>query len=150
MNEILDEDIFEKTAREKKTFKIKVLPSIVWISIFFLGYITKMFDWPGQYLFIIIGASGFMAYNIFHAKRSKGDQQLTKTAVLISILWFAYILYGVCFNEGDPINTSGLILHVALFVAFYLFYGFLELIRKKPKTTPSERPANQHQKQPHH
>ncbi len=120
MNTILDKD-FVKT---NNTYKTKTLTTIIWATILLIGIIFRIIDWPGYNTLQIIGASGLIAYNLSGFIRLKGKNMLNNIMSLLSIVWIIYIISGIFFNDGHPLNFYGLIMHFTIFIIFLLFTNY--------------------------
>jgi hypothetical protein len=124
MNEILDEEIQE----EKPAYRIRYGTCVFWLSIFFIGYLFRIMHWPGHSICTLIGASGFIAYNLFFAIKFRGKNITNTIFMLMSFIWIVYILSGCFLNNGYPFNLYGLIIHSGAIIVFYILYS----IFKKP------------------
>jgi hypothetical protein len=119
MSEILDEEIQE----DKPLYKINTSTNVIWFSVFMLGMAFRILYWPGHSLITLIGASGFIAYNVFCSVRLKGKNTTNNIFLLLSAIWLIYVLYGFLFNKDyRHFNEAGLMIHAGLLIVFFLRY----------------------------
>ena len=121
MNEILDEEALG----EKPVLKINTRTNVTWFCIFFVGILFRIMHWPGHSLITLLGASGFIAYNVFCSVHLKGKDTTNNIFLLLSFIWLIYVLYGFFFDKNNwRFNEAGLMIHAGLLIVFFVLYEF--------------------------
>lgn len=130
MNELLDENIASQ--KDRLHFRWWVL--LIWITIFLIGYVFRVMHWPGNSLFRVIGAGGFMAYSLSFLLLLPQKSSLIIVLNCLSLLWVIFILWGAFFNGGYPFNQQGLIVQVIVYAVLFLIHFIsLYFIKKARK-----------------
>ena len=97
-------------------------PIKIWLSIIVIGFIVKVLHLLSS-VFIVIGFAGLTAYVLKEMILMKNRNLLFIILLVISILFLLIILIGILFNNGYPINLTGLIIYFIIFPISFGYYA---------------------------
>ncbi len=125
MTEILDDNLIP----QKKQYEFKSRIIIIWSIIILIGIIFKFMRWPGGIVFYVVGSAGLSAYSFSGFLTLKGKHPVNNAFFCMSLVWILFLLYGIYFNGGYPINGKGFSVFLGVFAAYFIFYGMVKKYR---------------------
>lgn len=127
MDELLD----NITPKSMKLLRFVWWVALLWGILFAIGYVFRLMHWPLGNILKIVSAGGFMAYSLSFLVLSKPLSIAVKICSGISALWVGYIFWGEYFNNGYPLNLSGIMAQGVVFaILFVLHFGILLLVKR--------------------
>lgn len=127
MNDLLDE---QPISREN-TIRFRLWVILIWAFIFAIGHLFKIMHWPGNSVFRVIGAAGFIAYSLSFLILIPQKNNLIIVLNSISLLWIIILIWGVLFNDGYPFNAQGITAQaIAFAILFLIHFGILFVMKK--------------------
>ncbi|WP_343748702.1 hypothetical protein [Fluviicola sp.] len=127
MNDLLD----EMSPKPAKPIRFLWWVALIWGVFFAIGYLFRHMHWPYGNTLKIISAGGFIAYAFSCFLLTKPRRIAVIACTLAGAVWISYVLWGVFFNDGHPVNFVGLMLQLISFAIFFLLdFGILFLVKK--------------------
>ena len=128
MSDILDENLFEDD--QEYRFKFKLRPILIWSGFIVLGFLFKIMHWPGLVLLVVCPA-GLTAYSFSGLITLKGSNVLNNILSGLGIVWFLILIWGLIFNDGNPLNIYGIGVYLGTLLVFILFYELMKWFRRR-------------------
>ena len=107
-------EVLDNQNTQKKSEIYKVWFNYIWFPILVFAIICEAMNWPGQAAIFMLASSTITGYNLAGLRSRYTRNNLNKTLSILGLLYFLYLLWGMVFNYGFPLNYKGVILQLVI------------------------------------